>query len=84
LRLLHRIVKSIRAVVPCEFVLGVKLNAADYVGQDGNMTQLSDNEILALHHVREMATWEGLDFIEVSGGGKKLCYCSISHLRIYF
>lgn len=41
--------------------MGIKVNAADYVS--GSLT-----EAQALEHVREMASWRMLDFIEISGG----------------
>lgn len=87
LNFLHRIVTSIRAVVPSNFVVGVKINASDYV--DSSVTQGSNSEnnktagpvnnlvieshkekqeTRALGHVRSMAGWHSLDFIEVSGG----------------
>lgn len=55
---------AIRApgVVPEDFVIGVKLNSADYAG-DGNL-----KEDRALKHVREIGSWGLVDFIEVSGG----------------
>ncbi|KAI0090298.1 hypothetical protein BDY19DRAFT_764453 [Irpex rosettiformis] len=64
LRFLRRIVSAIRTsgVVPKDFVVGVKLNAADYVRSDGN------DETRVLGHVKEIAEWGMVDFIEVSGG----------------
>ena len=55
---------AIRApgIVPDDFVVGVKLNSADYVG-DGDA-----KENRALQHVREIGKWGLVDFIEVSGG----------------
>jgi 2,4-dienoyl-CoA reductase-like NADH-dependent reductase (Old Yellow Enzyme family) len=63
LYLLHRIVLAIRAVVPKEFVLGIKLNASDYVDDTEDAEQ--DR---ALDHVRTIAGWGFVDFIEISGG----------------
>ncbi|KAG5652367.1 hypothetical protein H0H81_005229 [Sphagnurus paluster] len=60
LRLLHRIVSSIRAVVKKEFIIGIKINAADYVDT------LEDDRVLG--HFQSIATWGNVDFIEVSGG----------------
>ncbi|KAJ7021686.1 hypothetical protein C8F04DRAFT_1013071 [Mycena alexandri] len=60
LRLLHRIVLDIRAAVPSDFILGLKLNAADYT-DSGEVTR-------ALDHVRTIAEWKMVDFIEISGG----------------
>jgi 2,4-dienoyl-CoA reductase-like NADH-dependent reductase (Old Yellow Enzyme family) len=49
--------------VPPNFVIGIKLNASDYVsGQD-----IADAEKQAQEHIRDIASW-GLDFIEISGG----------------
>jgi 2,4-dienoyl-CoA reductase-like NADH-dependent reductase (Old Yellow Enzyme family) len=47
--------------VPPDFVLAVKLNAADYV--EGGMT-----EDQSLEHVRTIAKWKLFDTIEISGG----------------
>ncbi|CCM03296.1 uncharacterized protein FIBRA_05424 [Fibroporia radiculosa] len=62
LRFLHRIVSAIRApgVAPKHFILGLKLNAADY-------TDYAD-EKHPLKHLQEIASWKMVDFIEVSGG----------------
>ncbi|KAK7039699.1 Nadph dehydrogenase [Favolaschia claudopus] len=57
LRLLHRIVVDTRAAVPDDFVLGLKINSADYEG-----------ESRALEHIRIIAEWGLVDFIEISGG----------------
>ncbi|GJE85310.1 FMN-linked oxidoreductase [Phanerochaete sordida] len=61
LRLLSQVVLAIREVVPPRFAIGIKLNAADYA-------QGSCDEDLVLQHVREIAEWRTVDFIEVSGG----------------
>lgn len=53
--------KGIRARVPSNFVLGVKMNAADYV--EGGVT-----EAQALGQLQAIAEWGGVDFIEISGG----------------
>ncbi|KAJ7067686.1 hypothetical protein B0H15DRAFT_871985 [Mycena belliarum] len=58
LRLLSRIVFETRAVVPSDFILGLKINAADY----------ADSSTPALDHVRTIASWGSIDFIEISGG----------------
>jgi 2,4-dienoyl-CoA reductase-like NADH-dependent reductase (Old Yellow Enzyme family) len=55
-------VTSIRTAVPKTFVVGVKLNAADYVRSGVS------NEDQVLQHVREIASWRMIDFIDVSGG----------------
>ena len=53
---------AIRACVAKEFVLGIKLNAGDYV--DGQ----AHDDLRALDHVRSIAAWGCVDFIEISGG----------------
>ncbi|KAG8921113.1 hypothetical protein FRC01_000407, partial [Tulasnella sp. 417] len=61
LTIIESILNRIRATVPQPFALGIKVNAADYVS--GSVT-----EEQALVHIREMASWRMLDFIEISGG----------------
>ena len=79
LKLLHRIVLRIREVVPPEFILGIKLNASDYVDSASESAGSSepspampaekeDQEARALRHIRSLASWHAIDFIEVSGG----------------
>ncbi|KAF8069081.1 hypothetical protein FPV67DRAFT_1414625 [Lyophyllum atratum] len=63
LRLLHRVVSAIRAVVAKDFILGIKLNAADYAVSDE-----VDKSDRILDHFRAIALWGEVDFIEVSGG----------------
>ncbi|CAK5262097.1 unnamed protein product [Mycena citricolor] len=59
LKLLHRIADGIRMSVPSDFVLGIKINSADY----------SSNETtLVFEHFRTIASWGLFDFIEISGG----------------
>ncbi|KZT70023.1 FMN-linked oxidoreductase [Daedalea quercina L-15889] len=69
LRFLREIVCAIREhdKISSNFVLGVKLNAADYVDcRSGGQPAEQQNQ--ALQHVCEIARWGMLDFIEVSGG----------------
>ncbi|KAF8707605.1 NADH:flavin oxidoreductase / NADH oxidase family, partial [Rhizoctonia solani] len=63
LKLLHDIVSTIRAEprIPDSFVIGVKLNAGDYAGDQAA-------EEHALSHVRSIAAWRKVDFLEISGG----------------
>jgi 2,4-dienoyl-CoA reductase-like NADH-dependent reductase (Old Yellow Enzyme family) len=70
LHLLHRIVIAIRAVVPKEFALGVKFNAADYLDDEDHppSTNSIQQEDRALNHVSAIASWGSVDFIEISGG----------------
>lgn len=56
--------------MPPDFVLGVKLNAADYVDSSAVDKESADvaDEQRVLAHVREIASWKKIDFIEISGG----------------
>lgn len=60
LRLLSRIVQAIRAepTIPSTFVVGIKLNAGDYASDKLDETR-------ALAHVRSIAEWENVDFLEI-------------------
>ena len=49
--------------MPKDFVVGVKLNAADYAR---DTCELQENR--ALEHVREIGMWGLVDTIQVSGG----------------
>ncbi|KAF7426181.1 hypothetical protein PC9H_008548 [Pleurotus ostreatus] len=60
LRIVHRILSKIREEAPPRFIVGIKLNAADYA--------TSGSEDRALEHVRELAASRLVDFIEISGG----------------
>ncbi|KAG6812889.1 hypothetical protein H0H92_015624 [Tricholoma furcatifolium] len=62
LRLLRRIVTGIRSNTPKGFVVGIKLNAADYA-DDGK-----DAFEHVLGHFKAISQWGEVDFIEVSGG----------------
>lgn len=74
LRLLHQIVSSIRAVTPPNFILGVKISSADYVEAGSGLALDEKYEILSMEeeravgHVKEIARWKSVDFIEISGG----------------
>lgn len=66
IQLIRQIITGIRAVTPSRFVLGIKLNAGDYI--TGGVS-----EERALEHVRQIALLE-IDFIEISGGDyENLC-----------
>lgn len=55
--------------MPGDFVLGVKINSSDYVkSSPGNETGPVPQEQRALEHIQKMASWNSLDFIEISGG----------------
>lgn len=71
LRLLSRIVQAIRSepYIPATFVVGIKLNAGDYAGD-----QLDETRALA--HVHSIAKWANVDFLEIR-------YASIYHLRVF-
>jgi 2,4-dienoyl-CoA reductase-like NADH-dependent reductase (Old Yellow Enzyme family) len=70
LHLLYRIVTDIREVLPRPFVLGVKLNSSDYVGAGSVQNPRAEQEAedRALAHVVDVARWDMIDFIEISGG----------------
>jgi hypothetical protein len=63
-------VTSIREVLPRPFVLGVKLNSSDYVGAGSvhNSQAEEEAEDRAVAHVVDIARWDMIDFIEISGG----------------
>lgn len=88
LRLLHRVVSAIRAVVPPNFVLGVKISSADYVQAgsgpivDEKDGILSMEEERAVAHVKEIAKWKMVDFIEISGGDYESPGQSFFHSRL--
>ncbi|KAJ7255806.1 hypothetical protein B0H12DRAFT_1016224 [Mycena haematopus] len=63
LRLLYRIITETRAVVPSNFILGLKINSADYAESYGD-----GDTSPALDHICTIASWELVDFIEISGG----------------
>lgn len=71
LSLLHHIVTSIRKSEDASnhLVIGIKLNAADYVNKKQDNVTLSESDLeRPLLHVIEIASWGMVDFIEVSGG----------------
>jgi 2,4-dienoyl-CoA reductase-like NADH-dependent reductase (Old Yellow Enzyme family) len=63
-------VTSIRAVLPRPFVLGVKLSSSDYIGAGSAHDPRAEEEAedRAVAHVVEVARWDMIDFVEVSGG----------------
>ncbi|KAI0000881.1 hypothetical protein BJV77DRAFT_1057813 [Russula vinacea] len=82
LYLLQRIVTSIRAVLPRPFVLGVKLNSSDYVsaGSVHDPRAEEEAEDRAVAHVVDVARWDMIDFIEVSGGDyENPCTTNVHH-----
>ena len=62
--LLRRITAEVRRNVPKDFVVGVKLNSADFIDRKTVVT--SDES--ALQHVRDIVSWGLIDFMEISGG----------------
>ncbi|EGO29760.1 hypothetical protein SERLADRAFT_365771 [Serpula lacrymans var. lacrymans S7.9] len=72
LHLLRRIVFSIREAVPPNFIVGLKINAADYaqskIGRSSTSDHGIDEERRILDHVMTIARWGLVDFIEISGG----------------
>ncbi|KAF8549044.1 FMN-linked oxidoreductase [Imleria badia] len=70
LRMVREIVVGIRAIVPKDFVIGVKINSADYVetGERPSSERVSTETQRVLDHIRTIALWGMVDFIEISGG----------------
>lgn len=66
LDLIKTISKSIRDATAPDFIIAIKLNAADYSSSDGN--SLTDWERKALKDVLDIAGWGLVDVIEISGG----------------
>lgn len=68
--MLREIVEGVRAVVPKDFVIGVKINSADYVetGEKPSDERVSNETQRVLDHIRTIALWGMVDFIEISGG----------------
>ncbi|PFH48690.1 hypothetical protein AMATHDRAFT_196089 [Amanita thiersii Skay4041] len=67
LRLVRRIVDGIRDAAPKDFIIGIKINSADYVHSDTAKDDTTDGD-RALEHVLSIAKWGNIDFIEISGG----------------
>lgn len=65
----REICEAIRVAVPSSFVVGVKMNAGDYVA--GGLT-----EEVALEQLAKLATC-GVDYIEVSGGCERLLHFAL-------
>jgi 2,4-dienoyl-CoA reductase-like NADH-dependent reductase (Old Yellow Enzyme family) len=67
--MLHTIVQGIRASTSTDFVIGIKLNAADYSPTDiVEDSSLTEGEQRALEHLHTLATWKLIDIVEISGG----------------
>lgn len=67
-RMLSEIVEAIRQVVPTTFIIGIKINSADYVISGSTEEASLDGERRVLDHIRTIASWGMVDFIEISGG----------------
>jgi 2,4-dienoyl-CoA reductase-like NADH-dependent reductase (Old Yellow Enzyme family) len=76
LRLLRRIVTETRAVVPGNFVMGLKINSADYAE---SYTAGHASASPVLDHILTIANWGSVDFIEISGGDYETPGKSMSH-----
>ena len=59
---------DIRALVPREFIVGVKINSGDYVDSATDVEAREDEEKRAMSIVRTLLSWSEIDFIEISGG----------------
>ncbi|KIM46043.1 hypothetical protein M413DRAFT_441104 [Hebeloma cylindrosporum] len=69
LELLHTIVQGIRVSTSTDFVISVKLNAADYSPTDiAEDSLLTEGERRSLEHILALATWRLIDIVEISGG----------------
>ncbi|KAF9652327.1 FMN-linked oxidoreductase [Thelephora ganbajun] len=82
LYLLRRVATEVRRNVPKDFVVGVKLNSADFV--DRKAVTTSDEK--ALQHVREIASWGFIDFLEITGGDYESpeFAASVSKRQVFF
>lgn len=54
--------------IPGDFVVGIKLNAGDYIDKDTKEIMTAEQTDLPFQHVKEIASWGTVDFIEISGG----------------
>jgi 2,4-dienoyl-CoA reductase-like NADH-dependent reductase (Old Yellow Enzyme family) len=68
LRLLKRILDGIKEVVPDDFVLGIKINSADYFNSQMSSDEADNEEKRITEHITSTVKWGVLDFIEISGG----------------
>lgn len=67
LRFLKRIVDEIKRQLPADFVLGVKVNSADYVDSQSTEDAVLGEQRIT-EHILSIAQWDAFDFIEISGG----------------
>ncbi|KAF9533544.1 hypothetical protein CPB83DRAFT_480515 [Crepidotus variabilis] len=70
LDLLQTIVTLIRSSTSKDFVIGIKLNVADYASlvEPESSTSLTAHEQGAMQHLSDIASWGLVDFVEISGG----------------
>jgi len=70
LNLIQTIVTRIRASTSSDFVISIKLNAADYTDSstESSNTTLTEHEQRAMQHLLTIANWSTADIVEVSGG----------------
>lgn len=70
LRMLRETIEAIRTMTPRDFVVGVKINSGDYVqaGEHPSDARIQVETNRVLDHIRTIAHWGMIDFIEVSGG----------------
>lgn len=68
--MVHEIAEGIHAIVPKDFVIGVKINSADYIetGEGSSDRRVLKETHRVLDHIRTIALWGIVDFIEISGG----------------
>lgn len=68
--MLHEIIEAIRSSVPSDFILGIKINSADYIPVNVNPSEVHVTAEIdrVLDHVCIIAKWGTVDFIEISGG----------------
>ncbi|KAH9482397.1 NADH-dependent flavin oxidoreductase iccG [Psilocybe cubensis] len=69
IKFVHRIVKQIRESTESNFVVSIKLNAADYINRESSQADsLTEAEQVALQHLITIADWGLVDIVEISGG----------------
>lgn len=68
--MVREIVEGIRAVVPKDFVIGIKINSTDYVetGEGPSDERALKETRRVLDHICTITLWGMVDFIEISGG----------------
>ncbi|KAG6330225.1 hypothetical protein ID866_8865 [Astraeus odoratus] len=66
--MLHETVDAIRALTPRDFVLGIKINSADYVqaGEQPSNRHVETEMKRILEYIRLISHWGTIDFIEIN------------------